>query len=336
MHKHYIDMLECPTCHGDLQWHIKEVTTARIINASVICKSCGADYEVRDEIAVFLTPDLPRNDLWEQGESSLDGYFSENPEVFKRLMNTPEEELNGTDYWYKASYYELKGDYAISSEMFEKAFQKIYTEDHIKAWNSQMDFMVQSIKDSSKPVVDIASGKGYLIERLLLGTNNYILATDFSPTILVRNKEYYKFKGLYERLSLIAFDARRTPFKSNSIEILTSNIGLPNIEQPGSVVSELYRIAKDKFMSVMHFIDSSDSIHMDFFKGYSTTAYATRDNAIETFEKCGWKVTISNSIMAEVTPTPIGQIMEGLQVDGIPLENTKFEFCVIVAEKDEA
>lgn len=333
MHKQYMDMLECPICHGDLQWHIKDENSDRIINSQIICKSCGADYEVRDEIAVFLTPDLPRNDLWEQGESALEKYFKENPHIFQRLMSTPEEELSGADYWAKGTYFESKGQYEVSSKMFEKAFEKIYTADYINGWDSQKNYIVKSITDSSKPVVDIASGKGYLVEKLLKETDNYVVATDFSPTILMRNKEYYIFKGLYDRLSLIAFDARRTPFKNSSIELMTSNLGLPNIEKPGSVVSELLRIAKDTFMSVMYFIDNSDTVHLDFFEKYSTTAYATRDNAIETFEKCGWDVEIVNSFIADVEPTPKGVILEGLQIDGAPLEDTKYEFCIVAAKK---
>ena len=55
MHKFIKEMLECPSCHGDLSWDIKDETNERIVNATIICDKCGADYEVRDEIAVFLT-----------------------------------------------------------------------------------------------------------------------------------------------------------------------------------------------------------------------------------------------------------------------------------------
>ncbi len=87
--------------------------------------------------------------------------------------------------------------------------KKIYTQDYINGWKSQIDFILKNI-EINKPIIDIASGKGYLVEKLLKETKNYVVATDFSPTILARNKEYYKYKGLYNRLSLIAFDARKT------------------------------------------------------------------------------------------------------------------------------
>ena len=332
MHKHYMDMLVCPLCHSELQWHIKEESEDRIIDAEVGCSSCKAQYEVRDEIAVFLTDQLSRNDLWEQGESGLEKYFKEEPQVYEKLMGTPEEDLNGADYWFKASYYEMKRDFATSSRMFKKAFERIYTQDYIDGWNSQMDFVIKNIRNN-EPIIDIASGKGYLIERFLKETENYIVATDFSPTILLRNKEYYKYKGLYNRLSLMAFDARKTPFKDNSISTMTSNMGIQNIEQPGEVISEMNRITKDTFMSVMFFVDKEDKVHMDLADKYGITAYATRDNAFETFKREGWNVNIVNSFMANVKPTPEGEILKGGRIDGFPIEETTFEFCVVQGTK---
>lgn len=217
--------------------------------------------------------------------------------------------------------------------MFKNAFSKIYTKDYIDGWASQMDYIINSIDDSSKTIVDIASGKGYLVEKLLAETDNQIIATDFSPTILKRNKEYYKFKGLYDRLSLIAFDARKTPFKNNSIEILTSNLGLPNIEHPGSVVSELNRVLKEKFMSIMMFFDESDIVHLDLLMQYGLFAYATRNKALETFRKSAWRISLENQVIVKARPTPVGEIIEGGRIDGLPIEDTKLEFCVLVTEK---
>lgn len=332
MHKQYIDMLVCPLCHNQLKWDIKDEDKDRIINADVTCPSCQSVYEVRDEIAVFLTNELSRNDLWEQGESGLEKYLKENPDTYEKLMNTPEEELNGVDYWYKATYFELKNDFGISSRMFKNAYKKIYTQDYIDGLKSQIDFIINNI-ESNKPIIDIASGKGYLVEKLLRQTNNYVIATDFSPTILARNKRYYKYNGLYNRLSLIAFDARKTPFKDSSIEILTSNLGLQNIEQSGEVIKEMKRITKGIFMPIMFFVDKKDNVHIDLFNKYGNTAYVTRENAIETFKRAGWNVDISNPFLANVKPTPKGEILKGAQIDGFPIVDTKVEFCVIQARK---
>lgn len=332
MHKRYIDMLICPSCHNELIWNIEDEDEDRIINGNAVCPSCKSVYEIRNEIAVFLTNDLSRNDLWKHGESELERYLGENPGIYDKLMNTPEGEMNGADYWFKASYFESKNDFKTSSGMFKNAYKKIYTQDYIDGWKSQIDFIVNNIK-SDRPIIDIASGKGYLVEKLLKERKNYVVATDFSPTVLERNKEYYKYKGLYDKLSLIAFDARRTPFKDSSIEILTSNMGLQNIECPGEVTKEMNRITKDTFMSVMFFIDKEDKIHMDLFNKYGNAAYVTRSNAIDTFKKAGWNVNIANSFLANIMPTPEDKILKGASIDGFPIADTKIEFCVIQATK---
>ncbi len=332
MHKHYIDMLVCPLCHNELEWNIQKENEDRIINAKVSCLSCKSEYEVKDEIAVFLTNQLSRNDLWDNSESSLEKYLKENSDIYDKLMNTPEEELNGADYWYKAAYFEMKRDFLTSSRMFKHSFEKIYTRDYIDGWDSQMNFIIKNI-ESNHSIIDIASGKGYLIEKLLMRTKNYVVATDFSPTILMRNKEYYKANGLYDRLSLIAFDARKTPFRDNCIVTMTSNMGLQNIEQAGEVVSELNRITQKEFMAVMFFVNKDDKIHIDLLNKYGNIAYATRDNALETFRKSGWDIKICNSFLADIKPTPKGEILEGAGIDGFPVEDTQVEFCVIKARK---
>jgi uncharacterized protein YbaR (Trm112 family) len=101
MHKQFVEMLVCPLCHKELEWHIKEESEDRIINANIICPSCQEEYEIKDEIAVFLTNVLSRNDLWDMGENWLEKYFRDKPDVYEKLMNIPEEELNGADYCYK-------------------------------------------------------------------------------------------------------------------------------------------------------------------------------------------------------------------------------------------
>ncbi len=58
-------MFACPACHGTLKWNIMEQRVVRIEAAEALCTACGAVYPVREGIGLFLTPDLPRNDLWE-------------------------------------------------------------------------------------------------------------------------------------------------------------------------------------------------------------------------------------------------------------------------------
>lgn len=332
LHKFYVDMLECPKCHGKLNWEITEETAERIINAKITCCSCDADYEVKNEIGMFLTPDLPRNDLWESSDSGLLNFLEEDIETRNKFFNTPEENLNGADYWFKANYYEMKKDYEKSSEMFKAAMGKIYTKDYLDGWFSQIDFLVEEAKKVNSPIVDIASGRCYLVELLLKNTNNFVLATDFSPTVLLRDKDYFNFKGLYNNLSLIAFDARRSPFKDNSIELMTSNVGIQNIEQPGKVIKEMNRICKDTFLSIMMLFSSDDKVHLDFMNKFGNTSYMTEASALKTFNTEAWKCSLINKVKGNIKPTPVGEIIE-MGIDGIPIENTIVDFCIMNCKK---
>jgi len=74
-----VDLLECPACHGELTWNITDGHDDRIETADVRCSACVATYPVREGIGVFLTPDLPRDDLWEQVESRLAQHLRQHP-----------------------------------------------------------------------------------------------------------------------------------------------------------------------------------------------------------------------------------------------------------------
>jgi uncharacterized protein YbaR (Trm112 family) len=66
MQEFLIEMLECPSCHGELNWKVIQHKGDRIEEAEVNCKKCGNTYPVKEGIGLFLTPDSPRNDLWEK------------------------------------------------------------------------------------------------------------------------------------------------------------------------------------------------------------------------------------------------------------------------------
>ena len=86
MQEFLMSMLECPLCHSAFTWDILDHHEDRIEAAEVRCSGCDSIYPVREGIGLFLTPDLPRNDLWEQAESHLSMYLREHPEVDRRRI----------------------------------------------------------------------------------------------------------------------------------------------------------------------------------------------------------------------------------------------------------
>ncbi|SHK54744.1 Methyltransferase domain-containing protein [Hathewaya proteolytica DSM 3090] len=333
MKKIFEDMLQCPKCHGQLQWNICEESESRIINAEVTCSQCGAKYEVKDEIGIFLTPDLQRNDYWEQGKGGLHEYLDSEPLKKEEFLSTDEDKLSPGDYWGKLFYIEEEKNYKKAHEMYRMALKKIYTTELMEAWDSQQTYVLKQLKGTTAPIVDIASGRAYFAELLLKNLPNEIMATDFSPTVLMRDKQYFQVNGMYDKLSLVAFDARRTPFKDNSVEYMTSNVGISNIENAGDVVKELHRICGKMFMPIMIFFKEQDTVHIDFMKKAGMESLATEKNALSYFSSQPWNCSVENSIDAHVKPTPTGVILDVLKIDGLPLEDTVDEYCVLKCTK---
>jgi ubiquinone/menaquinone biosynthesis C-methylase UbiE/uncharacterized protein YbaR (Trm112 family) len=332
MFKEIKELLECPACHGELTWSIQNQTTERIVNARISCNDCHANYEVKDEIGMFLTPDLVRNDLWEKVDGVIESFFKENSSILETLEKTDPNMLSGADLWYLAAYYEAKQEFEKSKSLFEIAFPKVYEADYLDAWNSGMDYIVSNMK-SDKMMVDIASGRGYLVRKALENTVNSVVATDFSPTVLLRNKAYYKHLGLYSKLSLLAFDARKTPFKTNSIEFMTTNVGLSNIMNSGSIATEIDRISKSTVMFYLEFLDGNDKVHVDLLQEYKLEDMNIQTNCLQVFKETSFDIKLTNEIQVIKTPTPRGQIIEGAGIDGIPVHPIAFNCCVLVGQK---
>jgi hypothetical protein len=81
----------------ELPWHARLAdrrTAWRLHRARPgACTTWGAEYPVRDGIGLFLLPDLPREDLWQNIDSALIGQLRDNPDVEQRLMGGPLESL---------------------------------------------------------------------------------------------------------------------------------------------------------------------------------------------------------------------------------------------------
>ena len=331
MQRYLIEMLECPACHGELSWEVIDASQERIKEAEARCKSCQAAYPVHDEIAVFLTPDLQRNDLWEQSESQLAQYLGAHPESERALMEAPLESLAPADQFFRAMALEERGDFAGARRAERAAYQGLYTPDFLACMESQMDFVMQQLAGTEESVVDLASGRGYLVERLAQAFGRPVVATDFSPLVLKRDRPRLEYLGVYDRVSLLAFDARRTPFKDGAVKNLTSHMGLANIEKPGELLKELKRVVDGAFLSISHFYPEEDRRNREAIQQFTLEAFLYRRSASDHFAEAGWKVEFKNICRGKAKPTPVGVILEGAGVDGLPVAETTLEWCVAVA-----
>jgi uncharacterized protein YbaR (Trm112 family) len=328
-----MDMLQCPVCHDALDWQIDQRSNGHIEQAEAHCPGCAASYPVRDGIGVFLTPDLPRNDLWEQVESQLTIYLREHPQLERQLMGDPLEDLSPTDQHFRALVLEERGNFREAREAEHLSNRGLYTPAYMACWNSQLEYTLDSVSALDGPVVDLASGRCYLVEKIASQLQRPVVASDFSPNVLRRDRKLFQFLGLDDLVSLLAFDARRTPFRDGSVGIMTTNLGLPNIEDPGRLLHELYRVVDGTLLAISHFFPMDDEPNREVLQAFGLDALLHREAALERFSSAGWEVALENRCIAEALPTPESDLLEGARADGLPVAPTELEWCVIRANR---
>ena len=245
-------------------------------------------------------------------------------------MDVPLETLSPVDQHYRGVILNDRGDTEAAQVAFDIANKGLYSEDTIQCVDSQMDYLINDVSQSDCPIVDLASGECGLVRRMLKDLPNLIVVTDFSPTVLVRNRKWLMEQGLYDRVSLLAFDARQTPFVTDSISLLTTHVGLNNIQNPGSLLEELFRIVNGKLLAVSSFYPEDDKENGALIEEGGLAELCYRDKLLEHFHNAGWAVEVKNSSSIKTIPAPPGVVLEGARVDGLPVQSTYLEWCVLL------
>ena len=330
MHKFLIDWLICPTCRSELAWDFQRQIEEDIQEAEAACQECGEKFSIQEGIGIFLASHWLRADLWQQADSELKRYLDGHLQIKQELLQTPLENLSPADQFFRHMILEEEGFYEPSQEAEKAALQGMYTDKYLQAWQAQLEYVVEACSRQSGPITDLACGRGYLVQRLL-ETGNPIVATDFSVDVLRKNKKRMEHFGLNKHLSFLAVDARSTPFRDGVVPLLTTNVGLPNIEQAGDLLAELRRICGGEFYAIHHFFPRDDSIHQQVFAEMGNELVHYEDTLLEEFMKKHWKVTLENSISALAKPTPKPILLDGAEIDRIPLVDVTLKWCTIHA-----
>lgn len=328
MHAFLADMLQCPVCAGMLQWRITARNGNRIEQADIRCFCCDTSYFVREGIGVFLPPDLPRNDLWEQTSSALGRYLQAHPDVEQRLMSSPLETLSPADRFYRALALEERGDFAQAMAIAQQTLPLLYTAESLACHESQYQWVVDRLRDGHGPIVDLASGRGDLVQRIVRELRRPVVATDFSPRVLRRDRRALQRVGLYDRVSLVAMDARRTPFRDGAVSTMTTNLGLPNIERPGELLAELRRVVSGEFLAITHFYPGDDEANLRVLREFGVAPLLVRETFTALMAQAGWQVQLENIRRGRARPTPASELLDGARIDGLPVAETTLEWCV--------
>jgi len=326
-----VEILVCPACRGDLCWAVMERDGGVLLEADASCRDCGATYQVREGIGAFLTPDLQRTDLWEEGHAELTEYLSTRPGLRAALVDGPLEDLEPVDRLLRAEYLEDLGDVEGAEEAGRGAREQLYTPELNALWDECLDHMVQMSSGQPGPLVDVASGRGTLVELIAEQDGPLIVATDFSVRVLRRGRRRLQQKGRADRVSHLVADVRRMPFCDQGAPTLLSHMGLANIiEGASDALSELRRVCGGLFVFSHAFCRPDDPVHAPILQDIGHPL-AFLEKAMEALSSAGWEVEIPINRRVPVKPTPTSELVPEMAVDRFPLADAEFDGVLVMA-----
>jgi hypothetical protein len=206
-----------------------------------------------------------------------------------------------------------------------------HTSEYRACFQSQRADLLARLGGSTAPIVDLASGRGDLVELMARQLACPIIAADFSPRVLRRDRRWLTYWGLYDRVSLLEFDARRTPFKDGAVRVMTSNLGLPNIAEPERLLPELRRIVSGSLLAISCFYPEDDAANAAAIgaAGFGTMLF--KRAALAAFSAAGWRAELANPCVGRARPTPRGVVIEDAGIDGLLVAETTLEWTVLTA-----
>jgi SAM-dependent methyltransferase len=169
------------------------------------------------------------------------------------------------------------------------------------------------------PVVDLASGRCLLLERL----NVPAVATDVSPLVLARARE----RGVADEA--LAFDARRTPFADGAVETMTTFLGLANVEDPGPLFGELRRVVSGRLLAI-HMLYPEGDANAEAIAAMRLERLLYREPFLDGLAAAGWDARVVFECRAKALPTPVGEVLQSA-IDGLPVAPTEIDWVVVEA-----
>jgi hypothetical protein len=114
---------------------------------------------------------------------------------------------------------------------------------------------------------------------------------------------------------------------------MTSNLGLPNVDQPERLLPELRRVVSGTLLAISHFVPGGDAINVAAARDAGNATMLLRGEALASFAAAGWWAEVANLCVGRALPTARGIVIEGAGIDGFPVAETLLEWGVLVARR---
>lgn len=224
---------------------------------------------------------------------------------------------------------EWRWDKRILSQSYREEVMKGYNnllstrirEAHERWWDTTMP----ELNNLTGTVMDLGTGLGMMLERILNGTEAFAIATDIDPNVLLSTKRDFE-KREYRNTLFVATDAKHLALRSSSVDHITSFAGINNITDPEEVMSELYRVLKPGGTAVVmaSFVDE-ETPSSELAEDYGLLDAYLHDRFIEISENNGLEV-VKDSEASSV-------VWEENEMDIFPIPGDNVYYHSMVLEK---
>ncbi len=221
---------------------------------------------------------------------------------------------------------EERHGHAAAHEAYTLADERLYTREVRDARDAMLARVVEIAADGDGRVADVATGRGTLLERLLVATKRPVVATDVSETVLARVRARFGT----QRVDYVVADARTLPFEDGSIATLVSHLGLANVPDAEALLRELRRVGRELIATHVFFRDD-DEPNLAAASEAGLDGLATLRSALALFSAAGWSATVELERDVRADPTPVSALVPGVGIDGLPVVPASVTWCVLVA-----
>jgi ubiquinone/menaquinone biosynthesis C-methylase UbiE len=169
---------------------------------------------------------------------------------------------------------------------FEDNQTFINTFDEAPLWSASFGLLLLKHLElkSKQTVIDIGSGAGFPLLELAGRMGNSCKLYGIDTWTNVNNRAKQKIKDYnYSNVEIIECSAHKMPFENNSMDLIVSNLGINNFDNPAEVFMECNRILKDKGrLSITTNLNGHWKEFYQLF--YSTLKQIGKSNLIEKLE----------------------------------------------------
>jgi len=156
-----------------------------------------------------------------------------------------------------------------------KTHEIAFNYDDLPIWSSVPgNLLLENIEyQTNKTILDIGCGTGFPLIQIAqrFGNTCDIIGIDIWKNALDKAQQKLKIRGI-KNVSLLYDDVSNSLLKDNSVDIITSNLGINNFKQPSKVIKECHRILNKD--GIIYLTSNLKGTFSEFYNIFKTTAIA--------------------------------------------------------------